>query len=92
MTKDIRKVSLIDSIERALSKPFKHINVLDDNLVSFDFLVKLQYQLRTLLKENGLEEIKVILDTSKSVYSITQPESAKNKLILLYVPQKGDMQ
>ena len=86
------RVVLLDKILESIANPNKAVKVLDETQVSFDFLVKLQYQLRTILKENDVRGIRVILDTSSRVYSITEEDPNKSKLILLYTLQKGDVQ
>lgn len=86
------RVVLLDKILESIANPNKAVKVLDETQVSFDFLVKLQYQLRTVLKENDVRDILVILDTSSRVYSITKEDPNKSKLILLYTLQKGDVQ
>lgn len=92
MSEDIERVSLMESIHKAIENPNKEIKVLDTSQVSFDFLVKLQYQLRDILKQNDINYMRVIVDTSVGVRSIYDTRPHFDKLLLLYIPEQGDLQ
>lgn len=92
MSEDTERVSLMESIHKAIENTNKVIKVLDTSQISLDFLVKLRYQLRNILKQNDINDMRVIVDTYIGVKSIYDTRFHFDKLLSLYIPEQGDLQ